>query len=71
MGENGDILATMKTINRMAMGTIASLLLSAGLARTAQKLDPLSNSLSNSDCGRNSNEASANACVLPCFYQSE
>jgi hypothetical protein len=61
----------MKTINRMALGTISSLLLSAGLAKAAQKLDPLSNSIGNKDFGPVSKEASSGACVFPCLYQNE
>jgi hypothetical protein len=48
MGEvNLAVLAfsPMKTINRMALGTISSLLLAAGFTRTAQKLDPISNAI--------------------------
>jgi hypothetical protein len=57
----------MKTIKRMSLGIISSLLLSAGLARAAQQLDPLTQSI-----GRNHtatvNEASASNCTLPCYY---
>jgi hypothetical protein len=59
----------MKTINRMALGTIASFLLSAGLARVAQKLDPLSNSLGGMDL--NSNDSPAQTCSVPCLFQPE
>lgn len=55
----------------MALGTISSLLLSAGLAKAAQKLDPLSNSIGNKDFGPVSKEASSGACVFPCLYQNE
>jgi hypothetical protein len=61
----------MKTINRMALGTISSLLLSAGLARAAQKLDPLTNSFSGSNFQSGSNEAPANMCVMPCYYEAD
>jgi hypothetical protein len=61
----------MKTINRMALGTISSLLLSAGLARAAQKLDPLSNTIGDKDFGPVSKEASASACMFPCMFQNE
>jgi hypothetical protein len=61
----------MKTINRMALGTISSLLLSAGLAQVAQKLDPLSNTIGNKDFGPVSNDATSSACVYPCLYQNE
>jgi hypothetical protein len=65
------IFDPMKTINRMALGTISSLLLSAGLARVAQKLDPVSNSLSKQNFGFSSNDSPANSCVVPCLYQTE
>jgi hypothetical protein len=61
----------MKTINRMALGTISSLLLSAGLARAAQRLDPLSNLIGARNLNSNSNEAPAQTCGVPCFYQPE
>jgi hypothetical protein len=57
----------MKTINRMALGTISSLLLSAGLTQAAQKLDPLTNSLGKpNSCAT---ESPANSCNVPCFFQ--
>jgi hypothetical protein len=61
----------MKTINRMALGTISSLLLSAGLARVAQKLDPLTNSISDMNHGMNLSEAPTNTCVSPCLFDTE
>jgi hypothetical protein len=66
---NGGIFGPMKTINRMALGTISSLLLSAGLARAAQKLDPLSKSARN--FGFCAKESPANSCTLPCLYQAD
>jgi hypothetical protein len=60
----------MKTINRMALGTISSLLLCAGFARAAQKLDPLSNSIGDRDFGSVSNQA-ASPCIFPCLYLPE
>jgi hypothetical protein len=61
----------MKTINRMALGTISSLLLSAGLTKAAQKLDPLTNSVARFDYGFNGTESPANTCVSPCFFDKE
>jgi hypothetical protein len=61
----------MKTINRMALGTISSLLLSAGLAQAAQRLDPLSKSIRNLNLGTNLNEAPTNTCTSPCLYDTE
>jgi hypothetical protein len=60
----------MKIINRMALGVASSLLLSAGLSRAAQKLDPLTKSIGSSN-PENRNEAGASNCSLPCFYQAE
>jgi hypothetical protein len=61
----------MKTINRMALGTISSILLSAGLTKAAQKLDPLTNTIGSGDFGAVSKDAPASACTFPCFLQSE
>jgi hypothetical protein len=61
----------MKTFNRMALGTISSLLLSAGLARAAQKLDPLTKTIGGRDFRFNSTDKAATGCVLPCFIQTE
>ena len=44
-GAVGGDYPPMKTINRMALGTVSSLLLSAGLARVAARLDPLTRSI--------------------------
>jgi hypothetical protein len=53
----------------MALGTISSLLLSAGLAKAALKLDPLTKSLGKvTTC---SNESPTNSCTVPCMFQSE
>jgi hypothetical protein len=69
LGNNAGIFAPMKTINRMALGTISSLLLSAGLARVAQRLDPLSNSIGGRNFDSSSKEAPAQTCSVPCLYQ--
>jgi len=61
----------MKTINRMALGTISSLLLSAGLSKAAQKLDPLTNSVGASNLQSGSSESPTNACVFPCYYDAD
>jgi hypothetical protein len=64
-----ETLRAMKTINRIALGTISSLLLSAGMVQAAQRLDPLSNSIvesGESPTGRQN--ASAQGCA-PCAYQ--
>jgi hypothetical protein len=61
----------MKTINRMALGTISSLLLSAGLTKAAQKLDPLTTSIGGNNYGFGTNEAPSKTCMLPCMYLPE
>jgi hypothetical protein len=57
----------MKTINRIALGTISSLLLSAGLARAAERLDPLTKSIGGRDLNLHSKDSPANSCVNPCY----
>jgi hypothetical protein len=59
----------MKTINRIALGTISSLLLSAGMVRAAQHLDPLSNSAGSNINGADRENSPAMSCVQPCNYQ--
>jgi hypothetical protein len=61
----------MKTINRMALGTVSSLLLSAGLARVAARLDPLTRSLDKTDFRSGANEAPTSFCIAPCAYIPE
>jgi len=53
----------------MALGTISSLLLAAGFAQTAQKLDPLTQSLS----GRSFSlkDAPSIPCVMPCLLVTD
>jgi hypothetical protein len=58
----------MKTINRMALGTLSSLLLSAGLTKAAQKLDPLTNSIDSRNNGLGCNLAPTSDCISPCLY---
>jgi len=70
-GQDGRISQSMKTINRMALGTVSSLLLSAGLARAAARLDPLTKSISKSNFQSNATEAPTMFCTAPCLYQSE
>jgi hypothetical protein len=71
MGEMNSVglaLSPMKTINRMALGTISSLLLSAGFARTAQKLDPISNAIGCMCCNPGDNPSVS--CV-PCNLHAD
>jgi hypothetical protein len=56
----------MKTLNRMALGTISSLLLAAGFYRTAQKFDPLTKSIGGRDISYR--EAPSTPCIIaPCL----
>jgi hypothetical protein len=59
----------MKNINRMALGTLSSLLLTAGLARAAQKFDPLTMSLGKQKYGAGLNEGPSSPCGVPCAVQ--
>jgi hypothetical protein len=71
MGEMNSVglaLSPMKTINRMALGTISSLLLSAGLTRTAQKLDPISNAVRGMSF--NLGDAPSVSC-MPCLLHAD
>jgi hypothetical protein len=60
----------MKTITRMALGIISCLLLSAGLARAAQQVDPLSQSIG-PDSHENVNMSPADGCSSPCQFEVE
>jgi hypothetical protein len=64
----GKMVGEMKTLNRMALGTISSLLLSAGLTRTAQKLDPLTHSVAGANY--NLGDAPSTPC-FPCFLLND
>ena len=70
-GPAGRDYQPMKTFNRMAMGTVSSLLLSAGLARAAARLDPLTKALGKSAFRSGPSEAPTSACVVPCYYLPE
>ena len=63
----GLVFMPMKTFKRMAFGIISSLLLTVGLARAAQQLDPLSKSVV-ADKGANIDVAPAPSCAVPCFF---
>jgi hypothetical protein len=67
--KNGETLSTMKTINRLALGSISSLLLSAGMVRAAQHLDPLSNSAACTDCDSAASAMPAMSCTTPCMHR--
>lgn len=57
----------MKTINRVVVGLLSSLLLTAGLSRAAERLDPLSNKLSDQSISVNSQERAGIPCAMPCI----
>ncbi|HZZ20136.1 MAG TPA: hypothetical protein VFE25_12240 [Opitutaceae bacterium] len=61
----------MKKINRIALGTLSSLLLSAGMTKTAERLDPLSSSNGCSNADRESAMHPSMSCIGPCNYQPE
>jgi hypothetical protein len=69
-GKNGETLRFMKSINRIALGTLSSLLLSAGMTRAAQHLDPLSNSLGSTDKSLGSENGPCAPCV-PCAFLND
>lgn len=60
----------MKTIKRMVLGIASSLLLTAGLARAAQQLDPLTQSIAH-DTNASSSALPGGPCILPCAYDVE
>jgi len=59
----------MKNFKRMSLGIITTLLLTAGLARAAQQLDPLTNSLTPSTSAK-TDLAPASGCALPCMFDA-
>ena len=69
--ENGETFPTMKSINRMALGTISSILLSAGFSQAAQQLDPLSTSVAKLVSNSDSCDSPSATCATPCMYQPE
>ena len=63
------IAVAMKSINRLVLGILSSLLLAAGFVRAADRLDPMSNSLSLSN--DNTTVGIAVPCTVPCDIASE
>jgi hypothetical protein len=55
----------------MALGTLSSFLLSAGLTHAAQKLDPLTKSIGNMNFESDANEGSSQTCALPCYVETD
>lgn len=58
----------MKTTQRVWVGLVSSLLLSAGLTRAAEKTDPLSQQLTTGETLSERSLAPSVACALPCYY---
>lgn len=71
IARNGETFPAMKSINRIALGTISSILLSAGFSHAAQQLDPLSQSVAKIGVGPDANGAPTSSCALPCMYLPE
>jgi hypothetical protein len=57
----------MKTLNRVWVGLLSSLLLTAGFARAAERLDPLSQQLADQGVAFNSLERAGSPCAAPCI----
>jgi hypothetical protein len=60
--------STMKILNRSLLGVISCFLLSAGLSKAAQQLDPLTKSVAVQAPHSGSADVSAMACTTPCQY---
>lgn len=58
----------MKTTQRLCLGLISSLLLSAGLSHAAQRLDPLTQHFATTEIQADCSPAPATACTMPCNY---
>jgi hypothetical protein len=54
----------MKTITRLVLGVVSSLLVSAGFYRAAGRLDPLFNV----DLSSGQPDLSGPSCIAPCYY---
>jgi hypothetical protein len=59
----------MKTISSLTLGTLSSLLLTAGMKEAAQKLDPLSRLVAGHDHHDSSMEPTASNCISPCMFK--
>ena|SRR6202142_1827592 len=60
----------MKILNRTLLGVISCFLLTAGLSKAAQQLDPLTKSVAVQAPHSGSADVSAMACNTPCDYRS-
>jgi len=59
----------MKILNRTLLGVISCFLLSAGLAKAAQQIDPLSKTLTIQGPHSGAADVGAMTCTEPCDYQ--
>ena len=59
----------MKLLNRTLLGVISCFLLSAGLAKAAQQLDPLTKSVSIQGPHSGAADVGAMTCTTPCEYR--
>jgi hypothetical protein len=57
----------MKTFNRVCVGLLSSLLLTAGFSRAAERLDPLSQQLSDQQTSLNSQACARTPASAPCI----
>jgi hypothetical protein len=67
--ESDRICSAMKIHNRTLFGVISCFLLSAGLAKAAQQLDPLTKSVAVQGTHSGSADVSAMQCSTPCDYR--
>jgi len=66
--ECGGNFYPMKILNRTLLGAISCFLLSAGLAKAAQQLDPLTKSVAIQGHHSGSADVAAMDCTTPCEY---
>lgn len=59
----------MKLKNRTALGLISCFLLTLGLARAAQRIDPLTQSIGTQSSHNSVNETSSGGCTSMCIHQ--
>lgn len=67
--ESDRIYRSMKIHNRKLFGVLSCLLLSAGLAKAAQQLDPLTKAVAVQGTHSGSADVSAMTCSTPCDYR--
>ena len=69
--ETGANCWAMKILNRTVLGVISCFLITAGLSKAAQQLDPLTRSFAVQSPHSGSADVSAMACNSPCQYRAE